>query len=101
MFDAEKFLASGTMQQMDDDVRDEIRAHGIRNAFADLDRSNGHDLSLCWERVVGDRTGLCLCLHAQGCCRKDGSRTEEEVVDYAVQMWRDKFGEKDVAGVFL
>ncbi|HAC51181.1 MAG TPA: ribonucleoside-diphosphate reductase, adenosylcobalamin-dependent, partial [Sulfitobacter sp.] len=33
LFDAEKFLASGTMMQMDDDVRDAIREHGIRNAL--------------------------------------------------------------------
>ena len=34
-------------------------------------------------------------------CRKDGSRTEEEVVDYAVQMWRDKFGDKDLPDYFV
>ncbi|MGR3473464.1 MAG: adenosylcobalamin-dependent ribonucleoside-diphosphate reductase, partial [Sulfitobacter sp.] len=33
LFDAEKFLASGAMMQMDDDVRDAIREHGIRNAL--------------------------------------------------------------------
>ena len=30
LFDAEPFLASGTMRAMDDDVRDAIRTHGIR-----------------------------------------------------------------------
>ncbi|MGC1489615.1 MAG: adenosylcobalamin-dependent ribonucleoside-diphosphate reductase, partial [Albidovulum sp.] len=33
LFDADKYLASGNMQQMDDDVRDAIRTHGIRNAL--------------------------------------------------------------------
>ncbi|HGG65393.1 MAG TPA: adenosylcobalamin-dependent ribonucleoside-diphosphate reductase, partial [Rhodobacteraceae bacterium] len=33
LFDADKYLASGTMRLMDDDVRDAIRKHGIRNAL--------------------------------------------------------------------
>ncbi|MFT7309817.1 MAG: ribonucleoside-diphosphate reductase alpha chain, partial [Paracoccaceae bacterium] len=33
LFDAEPYLASGTMQAMDSDVRDAIAAHGIRNAL--------------------------------------------------------------------
>ncbi|MCP4819830.1 MAG: ribonucleoside-diphosphate reductase, adenosylcobalamin-dependent, partial [Shimia sp.] len=33
--------------------------------------------------------------------QKDGSRTEEEVVDYAVQMWRDKFGDKELPSYFV
>ena len=33
--------------------------------------------------------------------QKDGSRTEEEVVDYAVQMWREKFGEAELPDYFV
>ncbi|MCA8882889.1 MAG: adenosylcobalamin-dependent ribonucleoside-diphosphate reductase, partial [Rhodobacteraceae bacterium] len=33
LFDADKYLASGTMQAMDDDVRAAIAKHGIRNAL--------------------------------------------------------------------
>ena len=33
LFDAEPFLASDAMMQMDHDVRDQIRTHGIRNAL--------------------------------------------------------------------
>ncbi|MDA1296355.1 MAG: ribonucleoside-diphosphate reductase, adenosylcobalamin-dependent, partial [Proteobacteria bacterium] len=33
--------------------------------------------------------------------QKDGSRTEEEVTDYAVQMWRDKFGDKELPDYFV
>ena len=33
LFDADMYLASGAMQQMDDDVRAAIRSHGIRNAL--------------------------------------------------------------------
>ena len=33
LFDAEAYLASGNMMNMDDDVREAIREHGIRNAL--------------------------------------------------------------------
>ena len=33
--------------------------------------------------------------------QKDGSKTEEEVVDYAVQMWREKFGDKELPDYFV
>ena len=33
LFDADAYLASGAMQAMDDDVREAIREHGIRNAL--------------------------------------------------------------------
>ncbi|KKL56197.1 hypothetical protein LCGC14_2247830, partial [marine sediment metagenome] len=33
--------------------------------------------------------------------QKDGSRTEEEVVDYAVQMWRDTFGDAELPDYFV
>jgi ribonucleoside-diphosphate reductase alpha chain len=33
--------------------------------------------------------------------QKDGSRTEEEVVDYAVQMWRDMFGDAPLPDYFV
>ncbi len=33
LFDVDKYLASGNMMQMDDDVRDAVRDHGIRNAL--------------------------------------------------------------------
>ena len=33
--------------------------------------------------------------------QKDGSKTEEEVIDYAVQMWRDKMGDADLPDYFV
>jgi ribonucleoside-diphosphate reductase alpha chain len=33
--------------------------------------------------------------------QKDGTRTEEEVVDYAVQLWRQKFGDADLPDYFV
>ncbi|WP_425085099.1 adenosylcobalamin-dependent ribonucleoside-diphosphate reductase [Ruegeria profundi] len=100
LFDAEKFLASGTMQQMDDDVRDEIRAHGIRNALLTSIAPTG-TISLYAGNVSSGIEPVFAYAYTRKVLQKDGSRTEEEVVDYAVQMWRDKFGDKDLPEFFV
>ncbi|MDA0617027.1 hypothetical protein PCS98_20095, partial [Acinetobacter baumannii] len=33
LFDAERYLDSGTMRRMDEDVREQVARHGIRNAL--------------------------------------------------------------------
>jgi len=33
--------------------------------------------------------------------QNDGTRTEEEVVDYAVQLWREKFGDRELPDYFV
>ncbi len=33
--------------------------------------------------------------------QKDGTRTEEEVVDYAVQLWRERFGDAPLPDHFV
>ncbi|EPX81461.1 adenosylcobalamin-dependent ribonucleoside-diphosphate reductase [Litoreibacter arenae] len=100
LFDAEAYLASGTMQAMDGDVRDAIREHGIRNALLTSIAPTG-TISLYAGNVSSGIEPVFAYAYTRKVLQKDGSRTEEEVIDYAVQMWRDKFGDKELPDYFV
>jgi ribonucleoside-diphosphate reductase alpha chain len=100
LFDAEGFLASGTMQQMDKDVREAIAQHGIRNALLTSVAPTG-TISLYAGNVSSGIEPVFAYAYTRKVLQKDGSRTEEEVVDYAVRLWREKHGDTPLPDHFV
>ncbi|MCB1366381.1 MAG: adenosylcobalamin-dependent ribonucleoside-diphosphate reductase [Rhodobacteraceae bacterium] len=92
LFDRDKFLASGALAGMDADVRAAIGEKGIRNALLTSVAPTG-TISLYAGNVSSGIEPVFAYAYKRKVLQKDGSRTEEEVVDYAVRLWREMFGD--------
>ncbi|WP_428515238.1 adenosylcobalamin-dependent ribonucleoside-diphosphate reductase [Roseovarius sp.] len=100
LFEAEPYLQSGMMQAMDEDVRAAVAEHGIRNALLTSVAPTG-TISLYAGNVSSGIEPVFAYSYTRKVLQKDGSRTEEEVVDYAVQMWRETKGDAELPEYFV
>ena len=100
LFQAQGYLASGTMQGMDADVRAAIATHGIRNALLTSVAPTG-TISLYAGNVSSGIEPVFADAYTRKVLQKDGSRSEEEVVDYAVRLWREIHGEAPLPEHFV
>jgi ribonucleoside-diphosphate reductase alpha chain len=89
LFDAEEYLAEGTnASTLPGDLKAKIRAYGIRNALLTSIAPTG-TISLYAGNVSSGMEPVFAPSYRRKVLQKDGSKTEEIVVDYGVQKYRD------------
>ena len=93
LFDREPYLAGETVAELDADVRALIAEHGIRNALLTSVAPTG-TISLVADNVSSGIEPVFALAYTRKVLQPDGTRTEEEVSDYALRRFRAQFGEE-------
>src|SRR3954451_939034 len=92
LFDHDAYLAGDSIRELDDDVRDLIAEHGIRNALLTSIAPTG-TISLVANNVSSGVEPVFALAYTRKVLQPDGSRIEEEVSDYALCRFRALHGE--------
>ena len=92
LFDADKYLAGETIGSLDEDVRNAIAQHGIRNALLTSVAPTG-TISLFADNVSSGLEPVFSFSYTRHILMPDGERREENVSDYAYRMFKRLKGE--------
>lgn len=91
LFDRDAYLAGETVRNLDDDIKAGIFEHGIRNALLTSIAPTG-TTSLFAENVSSGIEPIFDLSYLRKIRQPDNSFVEQEVEDYAVRLYREKFG---------
>ena len=92
LFDCDAYLAGATVRELDDDVQAAIAGRGIRNALLTSVAPTG-TISLVADNVSSGVEPVFALAYTRKVLQPDGTRTEEEVSDYALRCFRAQFGD--------
>jgi len=92
LFDRDKYLAGEGTADLDEDVRDAIAAHGIRNALLTSIAPTG-TISLFADNISSGLEPVFSFKYTRNVLMPDGSRQSEEVADHAYRLFHRLKGE--------
>ncbi len=92
LFDRERYLEGEMVAALDEDIREAIARHGIRNALLTSVAPTG-TISLFADNVSSGIEPVFSYRYTRNLLMPDGTRREEEVEDYAHRLYRRVIGE--------
>ena len=93
LWDADAWCAGESVAELDGDVLEAARQHGIRNALLTSIAPTG-TISLFAGNISSGLEPVFAFSYTRNVLLPDGSRRSEEVTDYAVRLWRHLRGEE-------
>lgn len=92
LFDRDAYLAGESVMELEQDVRDAIATHGIRNALLTSVAPTG-TISIFADNVSSGLEPVFSFKYSRSVLMPDGTRREEEVTDHAYRLFRRLKGE--------